>query len=53
METGVGKLVRCLETDRVGLVVDSRTVSYAVVYRVKWGCGDQNWVDVNDIEIVR
>ena len=48
----VSDLVRCLETDRVGVVLEIRRAGYVTMILVKWE-NSENWVDAVDLETIR
>ncbi len=52
MDLEIGKLVKCLETDRIGVVIDVRRSALAMVCRVKWGAGSQSWVEIDEVELI-
>ena len=44
-----GKLVRCLDTGRVGVVVEAKRASFCMMILVRWS-DEQVWTDAADLE---
>ena len=47
----VGDVVRCLDTDRVGVVIDMSRESHAMYMLVAWPTCNR-WVDSTEVELV-
>ena len=45
-------LVRCVETGRLGVVVEMRRAAWSTMALIAWPREGQRWVDVVDLEVV-
>ena len=44
-----GNLVRCLDTGKVGVIVESKRASFAMMVLVRWS-DEEVWTDAADLE---
>ena len=55
METGkmkVGNLIQCLETQRIGMILEMHRTDVAVMALVRWPEGSDKWVDAVEFEVL-
>lgn len=45
-------LVRCLDTGRIGVVIDIRAAGFCTMILVQWGKESPHWVDAVDLEVI-
>tara|TARA_Y100000592_G_C5427406_1_gene296494 strand:+ start:816 stop:1010 length:195 start_codon:yes stop_codon:yes gene_type:complete len=45
-------LVRCVETGRVGIVIEKKRAAWSTMALVVWPRVGQKWVDVTELEFV-
>lgn len=46
-----GNLVRCLDTGRIGVVLDKTQAQFASMVLVRWG-DEEVWTDAVDLEVI-
>ena len=48
----VGDLIQCLETQRIGMILEMRRTPAAVMVLVRWPGGSDKWVDTVEFEVL-
>jgi hypothetical protein len=47
----IGDLIKCVETGRVGVILEIRRVPTATMVLIEWP-GGPHWVDATDIQVI-